>query len=129
MRTKTIKPRAKEPTIALINIVFLMLIFFMIAGTLAGPIDRKVSLIKTTDIDGREPPDALVIYADGTLHLRGVIVTDATAYLAELTTKERAVVRIVPDRDLPAHKLVGIGSALRAAGAERVMLVSEKALP
>lgn len=29
----------REPTIALINIVFLMLVFFMVAGTLAAPLD------------------------------------------------------------------------------------------
>ncbi|HBR39356.1 MAG TPA: biopolymer transporter ExbD, partial [Sulfitobacter pontiacus] len=32
------KPQ-REPTIALINIVFLMLVFFMVAGTLAQPLD------------------------------------------------------------------------------------------
>lgn len=126
-----IKPRAaaqKEPTIALINIVFLMLIFFMIAGTLAVPLDKDVTLIEAKDLEGREPPDALVVHADGRLTLRGEVLADAAAYAAVLSDEEREAVRIVPDRDLPARDLVKLGNALRAAGAKRVLLVSERAL-
>jgi biopolymer transport protein ExbD len=35
---------------------------------------------------------------------------------------------VVPDRDLPAARLVEIGAALRAAGAESVLLVTERGL-
>ncbi len=121
------KPQ-REPTIALINIVFLMLIFFMIAGTLAVPLDKDVTLIEAKDLEGREPPDALVVHADGRLTLRGEVLADAAAYAAVLSDEEREAVRIVPDRDLPARDLVKLGNALRAAGAKRVLLVSERAL-
>lgn len=127
-----LKPRAtsqKEPTIALINIVFLMLIFFMIAGTLAPPLDKDISLIKTADLEGREPPDTLVVHADGRLSLRGVAVADAAAYMAGLAPDVRAEVRLVPDQALSAKKLVQLSNALRASGAQRVLLVSERALP
>ena len=40
------KPQ-REPTIALINIVFLMLVFFMVAGTLAQPLDPDLKLVET----------------------------------------------------------------------------------
>jgi biopolymer transport protein ExbD len=36
---------------------------------------------------------------------------------------------VVPGRELPASRLVEIGRALRAAGAERVVIVTERALP
>ena len=36
----------REPTIALINIVFLMLVFFMVAGTLSTPLDKDVPLVR-----------------------------------------------------------------------------------
>ena len=36
----------REPTIALINIVFLMLIFFLVAGTLAQPLDSALKLVR-----------------------------------------------------------------------------------
>lgn len=118
----------KEPTIALINIVFLMLIFFMIAGTLAPPLDKSVSLIKAEDLDPRDPPDTLVIHADGTLYLRGFEVTSIGAYMERLSDDDRSVVRIVPDRDLPAKTLMSHVSQMRAEGAERVLLVSERSL-
>jgi biopolymer transport protein ExbD len=118
----------REPTIALINIVFLMLVFFMIAGTLAPPLDRDVTLIKTADLEGSAPPDTLVIHADGRLSYRGAPVADAASFVAELPEEQRAALRVVPDRDLPAKKLVSIGNDLRAAGAKRVILMSERAL-
>ena len=118
----------REPTIALINIVFLMLVFFMIAGTLAPPLDREVKLVSTADLEGAAPPDTLVIHKDGRLSYRGTDVADAAAHLAALPQEARAALRGVPDRDLPARDLVKIGNALRAAGAERIILVSERAL-
>ncbi|MBE1295760.1 MAG: biopolymer transporter ExbD [Rhodobacteraceae bacterium] len=118
----------REPTIALINIVFLMLVFFMIAGTLAPPLDREIRLVRTADLEGVAPPDTLVIHKDGRLSFRGEDVSDAAAHILALPEEARAVLRVVPDRDLPALDLVKIGNALRAAGAERVILVSERAL-
>lgn len=128
MRIKQPIATQKEPTIALINIVFLMLVFFMIAGTLAVPLDSDLKLIDTNGLEGREPPDTLVVHADGHLSLRGATVEDATAFLATLSKEDLEIVRIVPDRALPAKQLVALGNALRRGGAGRVMLVSEKAL-
>ena len=54
----------REPTIALINIVFLMLVFFMVAGTLAQPLDTGLNLVRTADLNGVAPPDTLVIHPD-----------------------------------------------------------------
>lgn len=119
----------KEPTIALINIVFLMLIFFMIAGTLAPPLASELSLIETRDLDGREPPDTLVVHADGHLTLRGDPVTDVVAFISGLRPEQiKAGVRIVPDRALPAHVLVQIGTDLRRAGAQQVFIISQRGL-
>ena len=70
----------KEPTITLINIVFLMLIFFLIAGTLAPPLDPGITLMDLENEQGHEMPDALAILADGALNYRGSPVTDITAY-------------------------------------------------
>jgi biopolymer transport protein ExbD len=75
------KPR-REPTIALINVVFLMLVFFMVAGALAPPLDPTLSLVDTAELEGRPPPDALVLHADGRLSYRGAALGDAAAYLA-----------------------------------------------
>ncbi|MEP1767833.1 MAG: biopolymer transporter ExbD [Sulfitobacter sp.] len=123
------RPRAqREPTIALINIVFLMLVFFMVAGTLAQPLDKDLKLVNTQSLDGIAPPDALVIHADGVMAYRGTALDSAAAFLADMPEEDRAVIRLVPDRNLPATTLVNLTRDLRLAGAGRVLLVTEKAL-
>lgn len=130
MQLKTKPRKSREATIALINVVFLMLIFFMIAGTLAPPLLSSVQLVETQKLDGREPPDALVIRADGTLEYRGAELTDAEAYVERASIDlPLDAVRIVPDRALPAVQLKKTSDALRALGAKKIFIVTERALP
>lgn len=121
-------PSRREPTIALINIVFLMLVFFMVAGTLAQPLDKDLKLVSTAELEGSAPPDALVLHADGRLTYRGDELASAAAYLEAEDRDSAAPVRLVPDRDLPALTLVAIARELRAAGAGAVLIVTERAL-
>ncbi|MBO9444602.1 biopolymer transporter ExbD [Ruegeria sp. R14_0] len=125
-----LKPKAqqgREPTIALINVVFLMLIFFMIAGTLAPPLSKSVKLVETSDLEGREPPDALVIRANATLEYRGAELTGVDAYVERASINfPLDDVRLVPDRALPARKLKEVSDALRALGAKKVFVVTER---
>ncbi|EIE51280.1 ExbD/TolR family protein [Salipiger aestuarii] len=126
------KTRAKshrEPTIALINVVFLMLIFFLVAGQVAQPVDASLKLVNTAELDGAPPPnDALVVRPDGSLLWRGAPIASAEAFLAERGAEAPATVRVVPDRALPAADLVALARALRRGGAESVMVVSERGL-
>lgn len=127
-RHKTASTR--EPTIALINVVFLMLIFFMIAGTLAAPMDGDLTLVQTETLEGGAPPDTLVVHADGRLSWRGEAVDTAAAFMdGQPDGGQDRTLRIVPDRALPAAILVRLSSELRAGGAARVMVVTERALP
>ena len=121
-RQKTVR----EPTIALINVVFLMLVFFMVAGTVAQPLDGDLKLVQTADLEGRAPPDALIVHPDGTLSYRGQPITDAAAFYASQPDEERDIIRIVPDRDLPAAQLVAVAGELRGLGAKSVLLVTER---
>lgn len=119
---------AREPTIALINIVFLMLIFFLVAGTLAAPLDRDLRLVRTAEMNGTPPADALVLHADGRLTHRGVQVASVAGFIDALPEEMRARVRIIPDRDLPTATLITQSHALRAAGAQGVVIVTERGL-
>ncbi|MBY6004800.1 biopolymer transporter ExbD [Salipiger bermudensis] len=119
----------REPTIALINIVFLMLIFFLVAGTLSQPLDPGLKLVSTDDLEGNTPPpDALVVHPDGRLSHRGSDIASAESFLATLDEAALETVRLVPDRDLPAAELVDLARSLRNGGAGRVMIVSERGL-
>jgi len=128
MRRRKTPRQRREPTIALINSVFLMLVFFMVAGTLAEPLDDDLRLVSTKDLEGTAPPDALVISADGALRYRGASLEAVSGFVA-LRAEDLDLVRIVPDRDLPADKLVDLGRALQDAGAQRVMIVTERGVP
>jgi len=116
--------RKRDSTIALINVVFLMLIFFLIAGRLAPPLDPELQLVDTAGLEGSEPPDALIMRADGSLSFRGVPV-DAAGYMG---VHGAGPVRIVPDRKVPGARLVEVAGELRRNGASSVILVTEQAL-
>lgn len=119
-------PRARaEPTIALINIVFLMLIFFLIAGSLAPRPDADVALVSLTDITTEPPSDALIMLADGSLRHAGAALSQDAA-LAEFSAAER--VRLLPDRAAPAGALVALAQGLRAAGVAELVIVTERGL-
>ncbi len=107
-----------EPVIALINVVFLLLVFFLIAGTLAPP---PVPQLVAGDLQAAAvPSDALVLHADGRLTRGGVALSsDEAAAGAE-------VVRLMPHRDAEARRLVEVALELREAGAARVLLVGER---
>jgi biopolymer transport protein ExbD len=116
--------RRRDTTIALINVVFLMLIFFLIAGTIAPALDPDLQLAETAGLEGREPPDALVLHADGSLSFRGM-PSDPAAFMA---AQETAAVRIVPDRNVPAPRLIEVAGSLRRLGASDIFLVTERAI-
>ncbi|UWR03044.1 biopolymer transporter ExbD [Ruegeria conchae] len=119
------RPSSKrDSTIPLINVVFLMLIFFLIAGTLAPPLDPELQLVDTSELEGRDPPDALVLNADGILSFRGV-QTDPEAFMA---SHDDGPVRIVPDRNVSGQRLMELTGALRRYGAPSVFLVTQQAL-
>lgn len=116
--------RPRDATIAMINVVFLMLIFFLIVGTVAPPLDPGLELVDTSGLEGREPPDALVLRQDGTLSFRGS-PTDPAAYMAN---HGAGPVRIVPDRIVPGARLIEVTGALRRLGASSVFLVTVRTL-
>lgn len=119
-----------EPTIALINIVFLMLIFFLVAAQIAPPLEGGLKLISTSQLDNREPPDALVVLPDGLMKYRGASVTPAhyVTIKQESNPGELEVIGLVPDRDLRAAKLLEIGAELKVLGVRKIMLVTEQGL-
>ena len=122
--TQTERPRG-EPRIALINIVFLMLIFFLIAGSLAPRPESDVALVSLPGITTEPPSDALVMLADGSLRHAGAALSREDA-LARFADAPR--LRLLPDRDAPAGALVALAQALRAAGVAELVIVTARGL-
>ncbi|MCO6185255.1 biopolymer transporter ExbD [Rhizobium sp. L1K21] len=122
-----------ENTITLINIVFLMLIFFLIAGTIAPTAAPEVEAIKTSEAEEAQQEKMLGIRVDGTMIYEGRETT-AEAYLAALNAEatdagEEPVIRLLPDRALPATELLDIVSTLHEAGGGKIVVFSERAQP
>ncbi len=129
-------PRQKgEPTLPLINIVFLMLIFFLVAAQLSRPLETELRLVETDDPKLVPPPDALILMEDATLMFRGVKSTpkDAVSTLraeqANHTAQDAQLnLRLLPDRRSAALDLMTTARALRNAGADAIFIVTEQAL-
>ena len=115
---------SREPAVALINVVFLMLIFFLVAGRLAPSPDPDLTLVRADAPAAPPPRDALVVLADGTLRLDGRTIDDP----AEALEADRRV-RVMPDRALPAERLAALAARLGALGATEVVIVTEDARP
>jgi biopolymer transport protein ExbD len=120
--------RRADPTITLINVVFLMLMFFLVAGTIATPPPADLRLVQLAQADPVVPPDVLIMTADGAVIWQGT-PADPAAYLAALPAGAAGIARIMPDRDAPAAALITLARALRAAGAAEVRVVTERRIP
>ena len=113
----------------LINIVFLLLIFFLVAGAIREvepvEVDPPRSLVEAESVT-----DALTIYvaSDGRIAL-GETMLDRNAFdqaiAAAVAADPDQPIRIVADRDVEAVKVISILETLRASGSSRVKLVTQ----
>ena len=117
--------RQAEPTIALVNIEFLMLIFFLIAGTLSPPTPPDLSHITSENAPPTAPPDALAIDAVGRLYNRAEPTT-LSAFLAARGQGDPQPIRVLADQNLPAPQLLDVLGQLRRAGAGQAVLITER---
>lgn len=115
---------APEPMAPMINVVFLLLIFFLMSATLAP----------STPIEAEPPASArgapsdggavLVVSSEGEIAFEDARGAAAVAAAAEAARTSQAPVRIRGDAEAPAAALVAIVADLRRAGAPRVELTT-----
>lgn len=130
------KPRAKAPAedalIPLINVVFLMLIFFMIVGQITPPDALRIEPPSSRQGQLAEPEPVIVsMDATGRVALDGEIVP--AAELAERLTaalaaqgKAAPAVTLKADAAVTQAQLRVLLDRLRALGVERVQLLSRQ---
>ncbi len=123
------RPSDDERILPLINVVFLLLIFFMLAGSLAALDPFEVAPPRSASEGLDETREVLVLVgADGRLALDGVPATDAS-FEAALTKRlgeagDAARVRLKADGRAEAGRVVEVMERLHEAGVERVILLT-----
>lgn len=117
--------RTEENILPLINIVFLLLIFFMLAGALNTRPPFPLNPPETANAEDAQPqPDTLSVAADGRLAFGSeAIIADA---LPELLAdwKQNQPLQVKADTALPARELTALLADLRAAGVAEVHLLT-----
>ena len=127
--------RRKLPTVSederilpLVNIVFLLLIFFMVAGTLSASDPFDIAPPRSASSAEAPPGPPLVLMgADGQLALDGRVV-DRAALLAALPGRladAGGLLRLKLDAGLSAATAVDLVTALGGAGAREIRLLTE----
>lgn len=109
----------------LINIVFLLLIFFLVAGQLSrtDPIELQPPA-SDSEVPAGDGGLRLFVAADGSVHSDGgAVPLDQLGALLP-SQKLPRVVRIKADADVEATFVVELLNRLRDAGAEKVQLIT-----
>ena len=144
MRYRTSRGRRpSDSAIPLINIVFLMLIFFLFAGTIARDDAREIAPPESiTQDEAVRSTGAVVIAADGRMTRDGASI-DLDAFLAELGSGGHIEtdpsdpdddgatrpLRIAADKALPVATLKPILEQISQTGVQNVVLITQRAGP
>ena len=114
--------RVRENVVPMINVVFLLLIFFLMTAQIAPP--EPIALTPPEAEAGERPgaERALHVGADGTLaygDARGDAALDAVSRRDQDTP-----LRLRADAELPAEELAALLPRLAQAGIDRIALVT-----
>lgn len=127
------RARLREPPmVPMINIVFLLLLYFMLAGSLN---EQAVPLIPPTSISKDRPDSGLIVITaarDGSILIDGLRVTP-DRLVATLTARvggngSEARVQLAADEASPSIILHQVVDAAQAAGVGRVQLLTRPGL-
>lgn len=129
MRIPLPETKAREDgMLPLINIVFLMLIFFLIAGAIAPVPDFEVNPAMTQDSPATNPPsDAIYVSEQGFISMAGqeVTVTELNAAMVGFAQMlDSKPLKVVADRNTDSSVLMTIVDAATQAGIARVKLLT-----
>lgn len=117
-----------ERILPLINVVFLLLIFFMLAGQFSAADPFRIVPPQSLG-EGQVAVEELVVQvaAEGQLALDGVILEDSALKAAmadRLAGREGMKIRLKADGEAPALRVVAVMEVLREAGVEKVQLLT-----
>ena len=121
--------RTEVTIIPMVNVVFLMLIFFMLVGRITpyDPLDISLPVSSSGQVQSNELTQ-MVIAADGRIVLNGseLEIPTLIGVVTEMVTED-AVTRfqLKADAKLDANRLILIMEILRQAGVRELALITE----
>jgi len=131
--TRRRKDYMSEPMLPLINIIFLMLIFFMIAGTLSQTDPFPVSPPQSiSDAATNQDEHVLLIGVAGRLAFNGEVIQRNTLQdqLQDWRAKNPGrLLRVKSDLAVDSVDLIAVLEDARAAGLDRLELLTVKSEP
>jgi biopolymer transport protein ExbD len=114
--------RHNDFTLAMINIVFLLLLFFLTTGSLINPEEKQSTIPFTRNLPlERLPRPLLLMESDGSLFLDGRAISrddvaEAARAAIEATGRADTPLSLLAQRDMAAAGFLSVAEALRAAG-------------
>lgn len=116
----------------MIDIVFNLLIFFMVGSTIIDTPQIEISLPKSTSAVGQEKNETIVISIskDGQKYINGYLVSDIDADLKKLAETEGELekpVEIRSDEDVRTQILISVIDSVKNAGFTRLSIATETA--
>jgi len=128
------RERKEENLVPLINIVFLILIFFLVASTIRPFTDRQVKLAETIEASKSSVvPRMVVVRADGARLVNNQPI-DEQALQAQLAAWANdnggatvKTITVVADKTVAASQLIDVVTMANAAGIADVKLLTRKA--
>ncbi len=126
------KARRLSPSISitpLIDVVLLLVIFFMLSSTFVVQPGIKVRLPEAVTAERGEPRDlVLVLTREGALYLNDRMVTESEltdALAREFKTRKSAYLIIRADKDARHGRVVALMDIAKQAGAKRLAFATE----
>lgn len=125
-----LKPhRRADSSLALINVVFLLLLFLLVSGTLRPPLPEGFDWAETQQDNGSGKLDgSLVLDREGTVWFDGEILTDEDfGPFLEAWTPDRSRMVVQVDKRTRMEAVSALAGRLKAGGVKQLTLMTVEA--
>lgn len=113
------KPIQLDVSLAIVNIVLLLIFFFLATGQLLNPPAAEVELAETSELPlDTLPSPVLVVVADGSWELDGEAVAPDLLEVALAPLERPLILHILINRAAPATSLIAVMNRPELAEAE-----------
>jgi biopolymer transport protein ExbD len=98
-----------DVSLAIVNIVLLLIFFFLATGRLLNPVGPEVDLSETTELPlDQLPSPILVVAEDGTWQLDGQDVARDLLGVALDSLEQPVTLHLLMDRNAPANAMISV---------------------